>query len=245
MYKRIGVRMVLTLTALIFLLCSVTGVYATWSFSQNSTVSIQEKLFATFFPWNGSELLPDQEGEDHSWLINNLISGDIGLNAKGSYLNQQIEARWKVGYDGVPRRDTLGSMAVSNEEQLEELFGAKAKNLTFLIQFVDDNNDGSIDYYYFYTTNVDLGERGESGWRGLKIVNTVPGKPTVPIGESVYPVYRTKVELNSFGVWAATETKKGYATSSWYDENQRDSYKNVTQIPSFSPSSWVEGNIDS
>ena len=37
--------------------------------------------------------------------------------------------------------------------------------------------------------------------------------------------------------WEIVETKKGKALSCWYDENRRN---NITQIPSFDPTSWVE-----
>ena len=186
--------------------------------------------------WDGSEILPDDEeaGLDHKWLIENLVEGEangkeIGLNNPDSALNEYINNRLKGGWGW--KRDYFGSMAVTGEREMEELFGAAAKGLSFIIQVESTN------VYYIYTTSIDLGERGEANWLGTS--NKTPGKPTVPIGEYVDPVYRTKlVRASASDSFEIVETKQGKARSDWYDENRSNA--NITQIPAFDIMTWTE-----
>lgn len=227
--SRIGFAFVL----LSFLFASTTGVYATWQYAGLTPVPVDTEISVTIAAWTGSEILPEDDaiGENHRLLVENIVNGDnIGLNTSGSYLNEQIAKR----QDDFGR-DTLGSMAVTQGSELERLFGTdgEAENLTFLIHFVSDTE------YEIFTTGVYLGERGTVGYSWFTPYTKTPGDPTVPIGEYIYPVYKTTV-VNTDGTWTATETKLGAAKSAWYDENQNDRYKNVTQIPSMNPDSWTE-----
>ena len=223
---------------LLAVLLTTAGTLATWSFSRPDLPE-EEASFAPVlgvFHWDGSDILPDDiVGEDHIWLITNLVDGEnsrgeeIGLNNPDSPLNDYINDRLDggLGYSG---RDYFGSMAVTGGKDMEELFGADAVNLTFMVYVVSNTE------YYIFTTGVDLGERGEPNWLGTS--NMTPGRPTHPIGTDISPIYRTKLtRASARDDWEIVETKKGKATSCWYDENRRN---NITQIPSFDPKSWVE-----
>ena len=77
-----------------------------------------------------------------------------GLNNPDSYLNEQITSRNK-GTWIVPSRDTLGSMAITQGNSLESMFGdsyATNEQIAFIIQSVHTNSDKVADYYYLYTT---------------------------------------------------------------------------------------------
>lgn len=219
----------------IVLIFSFGGAYATWEYSNSgpdpSSIDISIKLGE--FNWVGSGDLPTDSliGEDHIALIQNIIDhSEHGLNTSKSYLNEQIEKRQDGGIGWSSGRDTLGSMAVTQSEELTEIFGLDASNLDFLIQFISSSE------YYIFTTGVNLGERGEINWLGN---NSKPGNPTTPIGKAIYPIYRTLV-VKTNGKWAAKETKAGYALSAWYEESRRNA--NATQIPSFDPDTFQEGN---
>ena len=230
--------MSIRLTALIILLVcifSVGGIYATWQYSNigpmPSNVEVTVKLGE--FNWAGSGDLPtDSEiGENHISLIQNIVDhAEHGLNANNSYLNEQIADRKDGGIGWSGGRDTLGSMAVSQSQELKEIFGLEANNLTFLIQFVSDTE------YYIFTTDVYLGERGELNWLGTSL--KTPGKPTVPIGQEIYVIYRTKT-VKIGNTWTAVETVAGHATSAWYEESRRNA--TLTQIPSVDPDTFKEG----
>lgn len=218
-------------------LLTVTGVYATWKYTYNDTQEQETSISVTCneFVWSGAEDLPDSvEGEDHAWLIRNLVSGtnssgvDIGLDNPDSKLNDYINDRLDGGWGW--KRDYFGSMAVTGGTEVEDLFGTKANGLSFIIEVKSETE------YYIYTTSVYLGERGEINWLGTS--NKTPGKPTIPIGEYIYPVYKTKlVRENSNSKWNIVETVRGKAKSDWYDENR--SAANATQIPCFDVDSWV------
>ena len=225
----------LTLVMAIVLILSVVGVYSTWEYARGSVLPKSVELKISALPWTGADILPeeDQIGQNHRALIDAIINGEgIGLNTSGSYLNKEIRERQDGGGTIFNRwtRDTLGSMAVTQGDELNELFSLSSANLNFLIHFVSDNE------YEIFTTGVDLGERGTINIWGN---NSSAGKPTVPIGEYIYPIYKTTV-IKTSGVWAATETKLGSAKSDWYDESRSNA--NATQIPSFDPDSWVEGD---
>ncbi len=224
---------------LIFLL-SIGCVFADWHYSTDPAQAVNDQVFleVSEFTWEGSDILPDDiQGEDHAWLINNLISGEkngtvIGMDNPKSDLNEYIQDRLDGGLGW--KRDYFGSMAVTGDAEMEALFGAAAQGLSFIIQVVNDNE------YYIFTTSVYLGERGEPNW--LNTGNKTPGKPSVPIGEYIYPIYRTKITRpNSSTPWNIVETKAGKALSDWYDENRRNA--NITQIPAFDPNSWVEAKL--
>ena len=219
----------------ILLMFSVGGAYATWLYADGAIDPFEsEPLTFTLgdFLWEGSGDLPTDStvGENHVNLINNIINHtEHGLNASGSYLNDQIADRKDGGWGWSGGRDTLGSMAVTQSAELNEIFGLSASQLAFLIQFVDNNT------YYLFTTGVDLGERGACNIFGN---TTVAGSPTVPIGQNVYPIYKTVIEKID-GTWTAVSTTEGYAKSAWYEESRSNS--DATQIPSFDPDTFVEG----
>ena len=229
MVKRYAMISICLITVL-----SIGGVFATWQYSNigPNPSSAEIPLRLGEFNWAGSGDLPtdDAIGEDHLALIQQIITHEEhGLNTAGSYLNEQIEARQDGGIGWSGGRDTLGSMAVTQSTELTEIFGLDSNNLEFLIQFKSDTE------YYIFTTGEYLGERGEINFWGN---NKTPGNPTVPIGENIYPIYRTKI-VKTDGVWTATETVAGYAKSAWYEESRRNA--TATQIPSFDPDTFQEG----
>ena len=224
-------------------LLSIGSVSALWSYTDSYVDDLDAGLNVLVgdFAWEGSEILPDEEEEglDHVWLIQNLVDGttaggkEIGLNNPDSDLNDYINKRLEGGLGWRDGRNYFGSMAVTGETEMEELFGAKANGLSFIIEV--DENDSNL--YYLYTTDVYLGERGEPNWLGTS--NKTPGKPTVPIGQYIEVIYRTKlVRMSASAPFDIKETKKGKALSDWYDENRSNA--NVTQIPAFDVNTWVE-----
>lgn len=224
--------------ATVLLLCTLIftgGAYAVWFYAVQPADPVNHGLAISVgdFLWEGSGSLPtDTEiGENHVSLIDKIINHpQHGLNASGSYLNEQIGERQDGGTGWRNGRDTLGSMAVTQSAELEEIFGLDASQLDFLIQFVSDTE------YYLFTTGVYLGERG-SQFMGF---NTASGKPAVPLGYPVYPIYKTVVQKIN-GVWTAISTVEGYANSAWYEESRSNA--NATQIPSFDPDTFVEGKL--
>ena len=227
-----------TLFLALIILLSAGGAYAIWEYATLPANKTQEQLKLEIgdFLWEGSGSLPveGEIGENHLSLIDNIINhSEHGLNASGSYLNDQIDARQSGGLGWRGGRDTLGSMAVTQSDELDEIFGLSASELSFLIQFVSDTK------YYLFTTNVDLGERGACNIFGY---NTKSGSPTVPLGQNIYPIYKTVVEYID-NKWTATSTVVGYAKSAWYEESRSNS--SATQIPSFDPDTFVEGDIPS
>jgi hypothetical protein len=201
----------------------IPGVYATWQYAisgpspQEITIGIE----LAEYKWDGSENLPDAvQGEDHAWLIFSIVCGEgIGLNDSDSVLNDRIDDRVSKSY----APDYFGSMAVTGGDEIQEIFDTKTEGLQFIVHAASDTE------YYIYTTSVDLGERGEGNTFG----NKEPGKPNIPIGEWIYPVYRTKlVRANKKSDFEIVETKRGRAKSAWYKETQIVS-NTRSQIPSF------------
>lgn len=169
---------------------------------------------------------------NHVSLIDAMLNDlENGMNTADSYLNDQISSRNDGGWF-VPSRDTLGSMAITQGNTLEDMFGdsyATNEKLAFLLQFMHVNNDDVIDYYYLYTTSVILGSNGS---------------PNIAIGQPIYQVYRTKIVYdNEEGKWISEEMLEGYATSAYYEESQPNWNINKSKIPSFEPDTWKEGKL--
>lgn len=169
---------------------------------------------------------------NHESLVSAMLDDPTnGLNNPDSYLNKQITSRHEGSWI-IPSRDTLGSMAITQGNTLESMFGdsyATNEKLAFLLQFFDTNNDDVIDYYYLFTTSVVLGPNGS---------------PSIAIGENIYQVYRTKIVYSTEDAkWVSEEILEGYATSAYYEESQLNISINRTKIPSFNPDTWTKGKL--
>ena len=217
----------------------IAGTFASWIYAKDTPedYSLDINIIGIEgFLWTGADDLPDSvEGEDHAWLIFNIVDGvdasgkEIGLNNPDSEINDRINDRLKGGllWD---EKDYFGSMAITGGDEVSEIFDAKTNGLNFIVHVESET------VYYIYTTSVYLGEKGEINWLGN---NKTAGKPSIPIGEYIYPIYRTKlVRPNKNSDFEIVETKRGKAKSDWYDENRSNA--NATQIPCFDINTWVE-----
>lgn len=223
MFKRLPI-----LLCLLIMLLSVTGVYATWEYGvppDSTTGDIQVGIGLPNY---------EEEGNSHTALLGQLVGSDYGLNNKdkgntnGNYLLRQIEYRQEGNWLLFPSRDTLGSMAISQGETLDNIFGTKAANLEFLIYFRDRDNNVSVSEYYIFTWDKPLSDKN--------------GNEVTAINKTVYPIYRTRVSKNSAGVWEQHESVTGYATTAYYEESRWDADK--SKILSIEPDSFVEGMLN-
>lgn len=207
-----GSRRILLIIFAVVLILSIAGVYATWNYTGTTvpSISFEEKIDA--FPWEGSEILPDDiEGQNHQLLIENIIRGTvtdnngnttvIGLDNPDSELSNQIEDRSNIG------RDTFGSMDVRDSSEMANIFDLGTSKLAFMIHSPEDEPDVK----YIYTTDGNLGESST-------LFN--PKDPLYPIGERIYPVYRTKIvrvlDVNGDYIWQESKTIIGSAESAFY-----------------------------
>lgn len=230
--KRIKCVCAICLVALMALLCFCTvNLKAAWYYHISISENIEIPVDVKVMPWVGVEELPnDIMGEDHEKLIETILSGtytdangnvtEIGLNNPNSYINQEIANRtqgssWFTS-------DTLGSMDFWESSDIAKYFDTETTGLEFVIWFPEDQPN----VHYLFTTSVDLGESNN---------------PNFPIGEDIYPIYRTKLEQNAEGEWEATETKTGYADSAYYDNPITGSW--LVKYPSFDPTTWEEGKL--
>ncbi|MBQ7335801.1 MAG: hypothetical protein IJW92_04955 [Clostridia bacterium] len=255
MHNRFGMRIV---SLLIFFsaILTTSGVYGIWIYylsgsanlpAQSDKSQLNIQLGFSNFDWVGEDILPDNvQGEQHAVLIENILNHEeAGLNTPDSALNTAVNTR-----NDRFNQTTFGSM---DQGWLSNIFGGAdgndvkeqlgltgdAANLEFMLEWVEE--DG-IEYTYIYTTNIDLGTAGESGFLGL--YNETPGVMNIPSNEMVYEIFRTKVELID-GLWTATETVVGSAPSVWYTESRyvATGTSTATQIPSFDTTKFVEGSL--
>lgn len=197
-------------------------------FESNVTTTLNSIINFKFAVAN----LEDNVGiANHESLVEAMVDDPTnGLNNPDSYLNEQIEKRNK-GTWLVPSRDTLGSMAITQGNTLESMFGdsyATNEKIAFIIKSMHTNNDKVADYYYLFTTSVILGANKN---------------PNYPIEELIYPIYRTKVVKDDEGKWTSEEVIEGYAPSSYYEESQPNLLIDTSKIPAFDVDNWKEGKI--
>lgn len=216
------------------------SVYANWQYSNSGPSPFDKNIqlgIDDYITWEGSEDLPtDVEGENHAQLITDLIFGtksgnfDNGLNNPDSAINGYIDDRVQGSWIGGWEYDHFGSMAIVGGDEMSKLFEADTKGLNFIIQKKSDTQ------IYIYSTSVYLGTPGELNWLNQRIKN---GAPTIPLGEYIYPIYRTELSRpNKNADWTTVASLIGKAKSDWYDESR--SNENLTQIPSFDITTWVE-----
>ncbi len=208
------------------------GVFATWSYAglqandANTDIPFQMNTF-TF--WEGAEILPNEEGESHVTLINNLLNGtdangtEVGLNNPNSAVSQNLENRLNGGLWGLfNKTDHYGSMdgsILDNQVDMEGLFNTDTLGLNFIIQVIDDLT------YYIFTTSVDMG---------------ASRAPNVPIGEQIYPIYRTvATRVNTSSDFVVQSTAIGHATSKYYEQLSGIGFLHDQYVPSFDVDTWV------
>ena len=205
-----------------------TYVTAYLIFESNVTTTLNSIINFRFAVAN----LEDNVGiANHESLVEAMVDDPTnGLNNPDSYLNEQIEKRNK-GTWLVPSRDTLGSMAITQGNTLESMFGdsyATNEKIAFIIKSMHTNNDKVADYYYLFTTSIILGANKN---------------PNYPKEELIYPIYRTKVVKDDEGKWTSEEVIEGYAPSSYYEESQPNLLIDTSKIPAFDVDNWKEGKL--
>lgn len=229
MKSKILLKIILSIVSL-SIVVSCSGVFASWIYAEENPVESNKELpfILNEFYWQGAEELPEDSslGENHVVLIEKILNGtytdangnvtNIGLNNPNSYISKEIENRSNISWFS---SDTLGSMDYWERDDISKYFDTATTNLTFLIYFPE----GVSDTYYLFTTSVVLGE----------------DSPNIPIGQVIYPIYRTTLVKNAEGVWEATETSTGFATSSYYENPITGSW--LVKYPSFDPTTWNEG----
>lgn len=240
------VRGIIFLLALLICTLSVGGAYATFNYSLGAIEPVEDEFFVDFFPWEGSTILPNEVvGQNHRELIENILNGTmknsngkeigIGLNDPDSELNEQIANRksTNAGWFSKPARDEFGSMDAWDSDQMHSLFGLEATDLAFVLYFPEDEEN----VQYLFTTGVDLGTSGNI---------FVSAKPTIPLGERVYPIYRTKLVYAMVGEdekgnevyeWIAEKTILGSCVSAYYPNDYLGTAG--VQTPSFEPESFA------
>lgn len=227
-FRRIAVAVLFAV-----LVFSTAGVWASWEYTGDFVPSYSLTIDVQAFPWEGSEILPDDVvGQNHKQLIDSIIYGtteangkikEIGLNSPKSELNQQISDRSNIG------RDTFGSMDVRDSSEMANIFDLDTSNLAFMIHSPADDTDVK----YIFTTDGNLGPSST-------LLN--PKDPYYAEGERIYPIYRTKIikKINTDGnaVWEPTETIVGSAESAFYANDWFGSWavKNPAfDVDTFSP----------
>ena len=237
--KKIRLISLIAITSIL----SIGSVFATFSYALGGAQNATD-IKGSIVPW---EIYNPTEGKNYEVFVNQVV---VDVNA-GKNGDNSIYDRLASRLDGSYDRPYFGSMAVTGGgDAYDDLFADLSEedkndigDLSFIIQAkkADGSNASSssdISYFYFYLTPVYLGERGASSGWGI-MWNTKEGKPTVPIDSYVFSVFRYKIEKDSSGDFVTTEVVSGAAKSRWYDENQSDRYKNVTQIPAFDPDSFL------
>ena len=228
-----------TLIIAVTLLFAITSVSAAWVYATKLPDPIHTSIEIQVFPWEGSEILPDTVvGENHKALIDNILNGtmtnsngdtvEIGINNPDSEISNQIEDRTSKN------KYTFGSMDFYDSQEMNAIFGLQAAKLTFMIY----SPPSTPNVKYLYTTNCDLGSAGYLWW----------GNAKYPIGERVYPIYRTRLEYqddfdadgNPTKEWVAVKTILGSAESAYYDNDAFGSA--IAKNPAFDPTTFAPIN---
>ncbi len=228
------------LVSLLAMLLTVTigAVTATWIFAMDT---------ATVTP---TSTTLGMTAADYIGSISSLIEAIIEeMNTDGSDVMDNLEKRLtgdgnQFSAWGLGKYKYYGSMDPQKEQGgIAELLETYGSNYSFIVELINSNS-GSLDGYteaYIYTTDIYLGEAGTSTVNSTYANNATEGYPTIPIGENIYRIYRTKVQrANSSSDWEQVETYLGYAESAWYDEN-RTMTSQTSMIPSFDIDTWTAG----
>ena len=208
--------------------------FGSWIYHEAAPSEFNLDLAVVVAPWEGAEDLEGstEEGTNQKALIERILNGvsydssgneiGVGLNAKDSYLAEQIQSRENYYWRDV---DQLGSMDVWEDDTINNFFelSEATNNVSFILEFPDE----TPNTYYLYTTTIELGGR----WN-----------PTIPIGDTVFPVYRTTIVFNEETTkWEATITEEGYAPSAYY----KNPLTGLQLDPAFDTSNWNPGQYGS
>ena len=189
-------RIKLYIVAVLLILSTVAGVYATWQYpTKQPGAEVQNSIHIVDFFWTGAEELPenDEVGENHIALIERITISEYGMNDPDSFLSEYIADRIDES------KDTVSSVAPTPKGNLKDLFNtSEMKKLDFMMQLYLSDNGQIIgcDLYTFLT--ADLG---------------------FSVGRTVSPVYKTVLKLED-GKWLPEITYKGKSVTMKYDAKQ-------------------------
>lgn len=187
-------KKIIAIICLTLMLCTATGVYATWHLIGGPIPQREQTINAGLveFTWAPEAILPDDSniGESHLALIHMIVNeSEEALNQRGSALASAIEQRKRED------KNTIGSMGVIQGYNMKHYFTtSEVRELEFVIEFASDTE------YYVYTFEDD----------DLDTAN----KERVWI-----EAYRTKLILVD-GVWRTDNSELGKAMTMYYDSNK-------------------------
>ncbi len=213
-------------------LLPIGGAIATWQYAGLQALDAQTDIafqMNTFTFWQGAETLPNEEGESHVTLINNLLNGVdengtlVGLNNPDSAISQNLENRLNGGLWGMfNKTDYYGSMdgsILDEQVDMEGLFNTDTLGLDFIVQVVDDLT------YYIFTTSVDMG---------------TSGAPNIALGEEIYPIYRSIAKrATTSSKFEMVSTAVGHAPSMYYEQLSGWGILHDQTVPSFDVKQWT------
>lgn len=213
-----------------------TMLYAAWWYNnaiqeQNCTISIN------FFPWEGEEVLPDDDSSTTSQLDYVTIIVDA-LNNKNlpagsqSKLNQYISKRIKnfnkLEYGSVDTKENIVSL-LSDIATVDP-------NFEFILTGEVVNKE--VISYQLYMIDITDYNATMDKWDDANITASQYIDNPSLFQEYFYPVSRVSINKNSYGQWAITVAQIGYAGFGYYAGSNNGGGQKVW---TFDPDSWIEG----
>lgn len=164
---------------------SVSSVSALWLFPkmiEKSTSTVNVTLSP--FKYKPSEVLPDDSsnGENHMELIEAFLNGKDGLNRNS--FDKCIITRNFEKFNGL--LDCRQQRAIEGGNLISAFLTAESRGLYFVLQFLSESEIAAFTFSAGAVTN------GTAG--------------------STLTVYRTVMEIEAGGNWAATGSVEGYVT---------------------------------
>lgn len=206
------------------LLCTTTGVFATWAFSESADDATKDVAVDFSFPqpieWSGSTLLPAQQANAVQAFVEQ-------VNDENSAIHTYITDRaTTTGFFALSRNE-IGTMDEKYAEQLKAMLGITGdSDVSMVVRLLKSGQ--TVIGYEAYTTQVDLSTFTASNFQNEN------GR--------VYPVYKTTFVAGGVdGALTPSATTVGWSRTIYYYEGESATNSHPNRIRSFDVTEWTEG----
>ena len=233
--SKIFSRIALLLTILIA--CNAIPVLQAHWFYNNAPESNENYLSIQYFPWVGSDILPD-EGEAHETTqLNGLHIIIMALNNEGlsgtsklnQYINKRVQNFSKLEYGSVDVKQDVASL-LSDVATFNP-------NFEFILQgnVIGSGKNKYVEYYTLYMIDKPAFDAATNAWKDSGLSTSTYEKNPEIFDVYFENVNRVLITKDAYGRWHAELAEAGFTGFGYYEGSNNGGGQKVW---TFDPGSW-------
>lgn len=231
----------ISICLILSMLLTFPNAYGYWRYGEKVDIS-ESNTFGTirYFPWEGEDILPDEEEGDETSQASGLQIVLDALNNKGlsgdSKLNQYIDKRIKnfnkLEYGSVDVKEDITTM-LSDVSEIHP-------NFEFILvgSIAGSGKNKYVEYFHIYMIDITEFNEATAAWESSGLSQSDYENDPSIFQQYFYPVNRVLVQKDSYDQWSAANAEVGYTGYGIYEGSNNGGGQ---QVWTFSPDSWQPG----